>query len=766
MGLHALTTFLLVISCLSSGYSQNPDASKEKGGFRSLALKRKTIEISHSEDSSLGRRNSLRSALFPGFVDEHDEEFDEHFFQSSDRFLQNAVPIFGEYRRLAYYYAMVYIGNPRQRFSVIADTGSNLMAVPCKGCTVCGKHMNPYYDIEKSNQARWITCADGCPINQKQDHCSTQTNVCKYVQRYAEGSSIGGDIVEDMVFMGGANDFDANTESGIGSFGIPFKFGCGKHEDNLFVTQEADGIMGLGQGSTSFVRQLWDSGKLTENVFSLCLTMDGGAFTIGEIDHSLHLSPVQWAKMSLSGFYQVHVNGMAVDGTNIPVERMKGPTNSAILDSGTTFTYVPNETYNAIRAAIDSFCAKPGNCIGQEKKINGEKLCYEFTNPESQLSTFPFIDLQLEGFDNSEPLTIRIPPEHLFLNMAWSKGAYCFSIYENGSRNAVLGANTMMGMDVVFHMGDPSNNKGPKVGFAPSLCSLPDDSDTPTPLPTPAATPTPTPTSTNTHSETPSPSPEGEVVPPSPSGIPSTVTPVPTPTATSSSEHGSQDPDDSNDDDKGGDDTFYNRVTKQPGLVSFLSGLVVVSILAVGYFLATCEVNLGRLHVRLGAGPGRYASVGGSENSEQAVEATYTDDAPGGERTLARIPSDAAIISVIPDELDLRSIDPNEDGSIPGTVHVIPPTVRGEGKANTREQQRRQQQQVQVDDDIGEAATSEISPELLEEIDVELGNIMHQFDENDASDRPASTRSNSGRGNAPTVQSGSKKKAPRSDGNK
>ena len=35
---------------------------------------------------------------------------------------------------LGYFYTRVKIGTPGQEFTVIVDTGSTLLAVPCKGC--------------------------------------------------------------------------------------------------------------------------------------------------------------------------------------------------------------------------------------------------------------------------------------------------------------------------------------------------------------------------------------------------------------------------------------------------------------------------------------------------------------------------------------------------------------------------------------------------------------------------------------------------------
>lgn len=40
------------------------------------------------------------------------------------RRVQDEVPVYGDYRALAYYYSDVYVGTPPKRFTVITDTGA------------------------------------------------------------------------------------------------------------------------------------------------------------------------------------------------------------------------------------------------------------------------------------------------------------------------------------------------------------------------------------------------------------------------------------------------------------------------------------------------------------------------------------------------------------------------------------------------------------------------------------------------------------------
>lgn len=114
-----------------------------------------------------------------------------------DRRVQDEVPVYGDFRELAYYYADVFIGTPPQKFTVISDTGSTLMAVPCVTCTDCGKHLNPPFNPAASSTARAVRCGTADCVNA----CSSPAQ-CPYRVSYAEGSSLSGELWRDRVFLG------------------------------------------------------------------------------------------------------------------------------------------------------------------------------------------------------------------------------------------------------------------------------------------------------------------------------------------------------------------------------------------------------------------------------------------------------------------------------------------------------------------------------------------------------------------------------------
>lgn len=134
------------------------------------------------------------------------------------------------------------MGTPPQRASVITDTGSTILAFPCSGCNNCGKHTDQPFAALQSSTLEHVTC--DAKQHFRCQTCHEDKDVCKISQSYMEGSSWSATVVDDVLYLGdeaSANDSEMRTR-----FGTRFKFGCQYGETGLFITQVADGIMGLG----------------------------------------------------------------------------------------------------------------------------------------------------------------------------------------------------------------------------------------------------------------------------------------------------------------------------------------------------------------------------------------------------------------------------------------------------------------------------------------------------------------------------------------
>lgn len=79
-------------------------------------------------------------------------------FQDEPTLDKHVIPLYGN-ATLGYYYANIYVGSPPQEQSVIMDTGSGQLALPCSKCISCGnRHIHPPFRMSDSSTSKFITC--------------------------------------------------------------------------------------------------------------------------------------------------------------------------------------------------------------------------------------------------------------------------------------------------------------------------------------------------------------------------------------------------------------------------------------------------------------------------------------------------------------------------------------------------------------------------------------------------------------------------------
>mmetsp|Transcript_47308 Transcript_47308/g.92277 ORF Transcript_47308/g.92277 Transcript_47308/m.92277 type:complete len:1024 (-) Transcript_47308:128-3199(-) len=396
------------------------------------------------------------------------------------------------------HYADVWVGTPPQRKSVIVDTGSHYTAFPCVGCNKCGEeyHTDKYFDPTKSSTFKEL----GCGQCQRGAYCSNKQ--CSFSQSYTEGSSWHAIQVVDKFYVGA---IDNDPPLPYSSLAFDFMFGCQKSETGLFITQLADGIMGMSADKSTLVKQLYDQKRIQHNMFSLCYgrsdehSKEGvysGAMTIGASNDVWYTSPMVYASSTKdSGWYTVYVEAIylregVVNGRGsaspdnksqkiVQINIEQGLVNSGkgvIVDSGTTDTYLSSRMSGPFKEAFKKLFGKDWSkqakvltqnelekmptILFQLKAFNRKDTLLDPKSTPGLVGNVPGIDS-----DNSHAndILVAMPPWH-YMEYSSSSKLWTPRIYFEERSGGVLGANTMMGHEILF---DWENSR---VGFAESNC--------------------------------------------------------------------------------------------------------------------------------------------------------------------------------------------------------------------------------------------------------------------------------------------------------
>lgn len=112
--------------------------------------------------------------------------------------------------------------------------------------------------------------------------------------------------------------------------------------------------MWLSFAHISPLQTLHNQNKLSNFLFTMCLADEDGRMSFGEVDTRLHDGPLAYTPLHGSGFYTVTVTGMNVAGSNVfssSLNRGQG----TIVDSGTSFTYLPTDVFSAVKSSITTY---------------------------------------------------------------------------------------------------------------------------------------------------------------------------------------------------------------------------------------------------------------------------------------------------------------------------------------------------------------------------------------------------------------------------
>lgn len=356
-------------------------------------------------------------------------------------------------------YLMSYsIGTPPFKVYGLLDSGSNLIWLQCKPCDICYNQTYPIFNPSKSSSYQNIPCSSSaCKSTEEVASCSHDRDVCEYTLDYGRGTKTHGDLIWETITL-------ESTSGSIVSF-PKIMIGCG--HTNTWRTAKNSGIIGLGIGPMSFIKQL---GSSTKGRFSYCLIdhrnvnlsskISFGDAAIVSGDNVVSTPMVKMIGNNQVDYYYLNLKAVSVGSKRIKYSGFKNKginasTHNILLDSGTTITFVPRHFYHRLESAVKKM-VKLERFHDDSGLYN---LCYYTTSKQStsKQPNYPAIVAHFSGGD------VKLDSKGYFSFL--SKGIECFSIFPHERDLGIYGNNAQVNYLVGY---DLKNNI---VSFKPTDCS-------------------------------------------------------------------------------------------------------------------------------------------------------------------------------------------------------------------------------------------------------------------------------------------------------
>ncbi|KAF7816933.1 aspartic proteinase-like protein 1 [Senna tora] len=336
------------------------------------------------------------------------------------------------------HYTWIDIGTPNVSFLVALDAGSDLLWVPCD-CIECAPLSANYYNVldrdlseyspSLSSTSRHLPCSH--QLCNPSSTCKSPKEPCPYItQYYSANTSSSGFLIEDKLHLASYGKHAAQT-----SVKASVILGCGRKQSGGYLEGAApDGVMGLGPGSISVPSLLAKAG-LIQNSFSLCFNEnDSGRILFGDQGHATQQTT---PFLPVDGEFVAYFVG--VESFCVGSSCLKKTEHQALIDTGTSFTYLPNEVYNLVVSEFD-------------KQVNAARIilqefpweyCYNASMQE--LINIPMIKLT---FSRNQSFPIH---NAMFTHPASQEYTIaCLTLMQTDDNYGTIGQNFLKGYHMVF----------------------------------------------------------------------------------------------------------------------------------------------------------------------------------------------------------------------------------------------------------------------------------------------------------------------------
>lgn len=375
------------------------------------------------------------------------------------------------------HYMWIDMGTPKVPFLVALDAGSDLLWVPCN-CVQCAPLSSSYYssldkDLSEynpsgSSTSKSLSCSH--PLCEFGLKCENPKQQCPYTVNYAsDGTSTSGVLVEDVLHLVSGHNNASNM-----SVRAPIVIGCGSKQTGGYLNGVApDGLMGLGRGEISVPSRLSKAG-LIRNSFSLCFTEDdSGRLFFGDQGVAVEQTT---SFLSSDGKNLTYIVG--VDSCCIGSSCLEHTNFEALVDSGTSFTFLPGQVYERVVKEFN------GQVNALKSDFEGYPWQYCYKSSSEGLPKIPSVSLK---FATNNSFVVHDPVFVIY----GTQGAvgFCLAVQPTDDNIATIGQNFMTGYRMVF------DRENFKLGWSRSNCQdlsegdrMPltpsSDGTSPNPLPT------------------------------------------------------------------------------------------------------------------------------------------------------------------------------------------------------------------------------------------------------------------------------------------
>ncbi|KAF3953977.1 hypothetical protein CMV_020631 [Castanea mollissima] len=411
-----------------------------------------------------------------------------HHLKNPQTTTTTTTPIFSH--SYGAYSISLSFGTPSQTLPFLLDTGSDFTWFPCThhyrcdNCSFSSSTTNPHQSpilpfIPKlSSSSKILGCLNPkCSwihrSNTQCKDCKQSSNNCTqicppYLILYGSGSTGGIALSETL-------NLPNNTVHN-------FLVGC-----SVFSSFQPAGIVGFGRGLSSLPSQLG------LNKFSYCLlshhfdeTTTTSSLVLDNSSNKsqgLNLSYTNFVKNpkladkpAFSVYYYVPLRHISVGGQRIKVPyRYLSPqldgSGGAIVDSGTTFTFMSREVFELVAAEFGRQVKKQVRAEGVEA-MTGLRPCF---NVSKEMKTVSFPELRFHFKGGAE---MALPLENIFA-IAWedekgSGGVACLTVVTDGvagERELVGGPSIILGNFQMQNFHVEFDLRNDRFGFRQQSCN-------------------------------------------------------------------------------------------------------------------------------------------------------------------------------------------------------------------------------------------------------------------------------------------------------